>query len=195
MRRLAIIIAALLFPTAAYAHADLSHAGGMLAGFAHPLGGLDHVLVMVAVGVLAAVLGGRALFVVPLSFVGIMIAGFLLGTTGLDLPFVELSIALSSVVIGGAAALGRPMPTAAAAALVGVFGLFHGYAHGAEMPATANGALYAGGFVAATAVLHLLGIGAALGTARLVGRHGTLAARFAGGGFALGGVGVLLGWI
>lgn len=195
MRRLAIIIVALLFPTAAYAHPDVSHAGGMLAGFGHPLGGIDHVLAMVAVGVLAAVLGGRALLVVPMSFVGVMIAGFLLGTAGVDLPFVEVSIALSSVVIGGAAALGRPMPTAGAAALVGIFGLFHGYAHGAEMPADANGALYASGFVVATALLHLVGIGGAVGGSKLVGRYGGLAARIAGGSFALGGVGVLLGWI
>lgn len=195
MRRLPIITAALLFPTAAYAHPDLSHLGGMLAGFGHPLGGMDHVLAMLAVGVLAAALGNRALFVVPMSFVGVMIAGFLLGVAGIDLPLVELSIALSSVVIGSAAALGRPMSTAGAAALVGIFGLFHGYAHGAEMPADADGALYAGGFVAATALLHLVGIGAAVGSSKLAGRYRGLAARIAGGGFALGGVGLLIGWI
>lgn len=196
MRRLAIIIiAASLFPTAAYAHPDFSHAGGVLAGFGHPLNGLDHVLAMVAVGVLAAVLGGRALLMVPLSFLGIMIAGFQLGKTGTDLPFVELSIALSSVMIGSLAAMGRPIPAAAAAALVGVFGLFHGYAHGTEIPVNANGTPYVVGFIAATAVLHLMGIGAAIGSSRLAGRYGSLAARTAASGLALGGLGVLLGWI
>ncbi|MDB5529925.1 MAG: urease accessory protein [Devosia sp.] len=195
MRRLPIIIAALLVPTAAFAHPDISHAAGLLSGFEHPLGGIDHVLAMMAVGVFAFVLGGRALFVVPLSFVGMMTAGFLLGAGGVELPFVELAIGLSSVIIGGAAALSRPMSTAGAAALVGVFAIFHGHAHGAEMPANAGGVLYAAGFVAATALLHVVGIGAAGGSSKLVGKFDGLVARIAGGSFAVGGVGVLLGWI
>lgn len=182
-------------PTAALAHTGHGDTAGLLHGFMHPVGGLDHVLAMVAVGVFAYVLGGRALWLVPLSFVLMMGMGFLLGVGQVDVPFVELGIALSSVVIGGAAALGRPMPVAAASVLVGVFAVFHGHAHGAEMPLAASGFEYAMGFVAATALLHLSGIGAALGVTKLVGRHGKTVAQVAGGLFALGGVGVLAGWL
>lgn len=195
MRAFLVLAFAFLFPTMAFAHPDPSHALGFVHGFEHPIGGLDHVLAMVAVGVFAFVLGGRALFLVPLAFVSMMIVGFLLGVGHVDLPFVELGIALSSVVIGGVAALGRPMPVAAAMSLVGVFAVFHGHAHGAEMPETAGGALYAAGFVAATASLHLTGILAALGVSKLVGKYGTSVARLAGAVFAVGGIGVLLGWI
>ena len=195
MRLLLALAVLVLSPTLAFAHADGSHAAGFIHGFEHPICGIDHVLAMVAVGVFAYVLGGRALWLVPLSFVGMMIAGFALGVARVDLPFVELGIALSSLVIGGAAALGRPMPTAGAMALVGVFALFHGHAHGAEMPADASGLTYAAGFVLATALLHLAGIAATFSVARIIGRYGRLAARVAGGAFALGGIGVLAGWL
>src|SRR5688572_17148307 len=128
--RLALATILALIPTAAFAHAGHGGHDGLLSGFMHPMGGLDHVLAMVAVGVFAAVLGGRALWLVPASFVAMMLAGFALGANGIDLPMVELGIALSSIVIGGAAALGRPMPVAAAMALVGTFAVFHGHAHG-----------------------------------------------------------------
>jgi len=183
-------------PTAAFAHPG--HAGdaaGLLSGFMHPVGGIDHILAMVAVGVFAFVLGGRALLLVPLAFVGMMALGFGLGVTGTDVPFVEFGIALSSIVIGAAAAWGKPMPVAAAMSLVGVFAIFHGHAHGAEMPANAAGLEYALGFMLATALLHLSGIGAALGVSKLAGRFGKPAAQLAGAAFALGGVGVLAGWL
>ncbi|RYE09351.1 MAG: HupE/UreJ family protein [Hyphomicrobiales bacterium] len=197
MRALASLLALSLIalPTSALAHTGHGEASGFLHGFMHPIGGLDHVLAMVAVGVFAAVLGGRALLAVPLSFVGMMAVGFVVGANGIELPFVELGIALSSVVIGAAAASGRSMPVAAASALVGLFAVFHGHAHGAEMPAATSGLEYALGFVAATALLHLAGIGAATGVTRLVGRHGKTLAQIAGGAFALGGVGVLAGWL
>lgn len=182
-------------PTAAFAHTGHGDTSGFLHGFMHPVGGIDHILAMVAVGVFAFVLGGRALFLVPLAFVGMMAAGFALGVSGLDLPFVELGIALSSVVIGAAAAWGKPMPVAAAMSLVGVFAIFHGHAHGAEMPVDAVGLEYAAGFVVATALLHAVGIGAAMGVAKLVGKYGKPVAQVAGGLFALGGVGVLAGWL
>ena len=184
-----------LVPTAALAHTGHGDTSGFIHGFMHPIGGLDHVLAMVAVGVFAFVLGGRALILVPLAFVGMMAVGFLLGIGQVDVPFVELGIALSSVVIGGVAAMGRPMPVAAAMGLVGVFAIFHGHAHGAEMPADAAGFEYALGFIAATALLHAAGIGAAMGVAKLAGRHGRTLAQVAGGVFALGGVGVLAGWM
>lgn len=182
-------------PTAAFAHTGHGDTAGFIHGFLHPVGGLDHVLAMVAVGVFAYVLGGRALWLVPLSFVGMMAVGFGLGVGQIDVPFVELGIALSSVVIGGVAALGRPVPVGAASALVGVFAIFHGQAHGAEMPVDVSGLDYAAGFVVATGLLHAVGIGAAMGVAKLVGKYGKALAQVAGGAFALGGIGVLAGWI
>ena len=193
--RALIALLTILLPTAALAHPGHGDTVGLAYGFMHPIGGLDHVLAMVAVGVFAFVLGGRALWLVPASFVGMMAAGFLLGAAQVEVPFVELGIALSSVVIGGVAAMGRPMPVAAAAALVGVFAVFHGHAHGAEMPANAAGFEYAVGFMLATALLHLSGIGGAMGVARLVGKYGKQIAQVAGGLFALGGIGVLAGWL
>jgi urease accessory protein len=192
--RIILALALALLPTAALAHTGHGDAAGFVHGFMHPVGGLDHVLAMIAVGVFAFVLGGRALFLVPLAFVGMMAVGFLLGIAGTEVPFVELGIALSSIVIGGVAALGRPIHVAAAMSLVGVFAIFHGHAHGAEM-ATADGLGYALGFIAATALLHAAGIAVAMGVARLVGQYGKLVAQFAGGAFALGGVGVLAGWL
>lgn len=194
--RLLLALTILLFsPALAFAHTGAGHAAGLLHGFAHPLGGVDHVLAMVAVGILAFVLGGRALVIVPLSFVAMMVVGFALGLGLVPVPSVELGIALSSVVIGAVAALGRPIPVALAAALVGIFAVFHGHAHGAEMPDTVGGLTYALGFVAATAMLHVAGITGALGTARLVGHYGHTAARIAGGAMALGGMGALAGWL
>lgn len=190
-----LVAIAVLAPTAALAHPGHGPEIGLIAGFLHPLTGLDHILCMVAVGVFAFVLGGRALWLIPLSFVGMMVVGFLLGANGVDLPFVELGIGLSSVVIGALAASGRSLPVGAAMALVGVFAVFHGHAHGVEMPANAGGLQFAAGFVGATALLHLAGIGGALGVARLAGRYGRPLARVAGVIFALGGVGVLAGWL
>jgi len=195
MMRALLALLLILVPTAAFAHTGHGDTAGLLHGFMHPIGGLDHVLAMVAVGVFAFVLGGRALWLVPLSFVAMMAVGFGLGIGGVSVPFVELGIALSSIVIGGAAALGRPMPVAAAMSLVGVFAVFHGHAHGAEMPAGALGFEYALGFILATAGLHLAGIGAAMGAARLVGRYGRTVAQVAGGLFAVGGFGILSGWL
>lgn len=195
MRLLLALAILALSPTLASAHTGVGHTAGFFHGFEHPAGGIDHVLAMIAVGVFAYVLGGRALWLVPLSFVGMMVAGFAMGLAQVEIPFVELGIAVSSIVIGGAAALGRPMPVAGAMSLVGIFAIFHGHAHGAEMPADSSGLAYAIGFVLATAMLHLIGIGATFGAARLVGKYGHLAARIAGAGFALGGVGILAGWL
>ena len=195
MRLLLAVAMLALFPSLAWGHSGPEHALGFVHGFEHPMGGLDHVLAMVAVGVFAFVLGGRALWMVPLAFVSMMIVGFGAGIAALPIPFVELGIALSSLVIGGAAALGRPMPVAAAMSLVGVFALFHGHAHGAEIPGGANGWGYAAGFALATAALHLGGAGGSMLVARLVGRYGSAVSGLAGGGFALVGLGVFAGWL
>lgn len=193
MRLFLALTTLLLSPSLALAHSG--HAGGFVDGFEHPIGGIDHVLAMVAVGVFAFVLGGRALWAVPLSFVGMMLVGFLLGSAQIGLPHVELGIAVSSIAIGALAAAGRSLPVSLAAVLVGIFAVFHGHAHGAEMPADAGGLTYGLGFLVATGLLHLIGIGVTAAVAKLVGRHGTAIARLAGGALTLGGVGVLAGWL
>jgi urease accessory protein len=143
----------------AIASAHPGHDGvGLAHGFLHPLLGVDHVIAMVAVGLLAAHLGGRALWLVPLSFVATMAAAGAAGMAGIVLPYAETAIALSVVVLGAAVALRVEMPLAAAMGLVAFFAIFHGYAHGAEMPESASGLAYGAGFVAATALLHAAGV-------------------------------------
>jgi urease accessory protein len=162
-------------------------------GFLHPLIGIDHVLAMVAVGLLAAQLGERALWLVPASFVAAMAAAGLAGMAGVTLPMTEIGIAASVVVLGGAIALRLAMPVAAAMALVGFFAIFHGYAHGLETPETASGLLYGLGFVGATALLHGLGIAIGLAVGRLDGAVGRNLVRVAGSVAAMIGVVMLAG--
>lgn len=195
MRILIALAILALSPTLAMAHTGAGDATGLLHGFGHPLGGIDHVLAMLAVGILAAVLGGRALWLVPLSFLTVMALGFVLGLAQVELPWVELGIALSSVAIGAAAMMWRPLPLTAAMALVGVFAVFHGHAHGAEMPTTTEGLSYAAGFLAATALLHLAGLAGTMGLVRLAGQHARPINGVLGGLIALGGLGVLAGWL
>jgi urease accessory protein len=165
---LRIAAASLAFaPAVAFAHPG--HDGASLAsGFLHPLGGVDHIIAMVAVGLLAARLGGRAVWLVPASFVATMGVAGLAGMMGAGLPYVETGIALSVVVLAAVAVLGTAMPVAVAMGLVAFFAVFHGYAHGAEMPETMSGLAYGAGFVAATALLH--GVGIALGL--IIGQFG-----------------------
>lgn len=153
----AILSGALVTP--ALAHIGLGEAGGFAHGFMHPLGGLDHVLVMVAVGLLAAHLGGRALWLVPSTFMGMMLAGGISGLAGFQLPFVELAIGLSVVVLGALVALGVNLSTILAMSIVGLFAIFHGHAHGTELPGGSTPAAFATGFVIATALLHAAGMG------------------------------------
>lgn len=165
MRALLALVLTLI-PTAALAHTGHGDTSGFVHGFMHPVGGFDHLLAMIAVGILAFALGGRALILVPASFVLMMIGGFALGASGIGLPWLETGIAASGVVILLAVLLRKRLPAAVAMALVGTFGVFHGVAHGLEMPATASGLDYALGFVTATALLHLGGIATALIAAR-----------------------------
>ena len=183
---LATLSAAFVFaPAMAVAHVGHGGTSGLMHGFSHPITGIDHVLAMVAVGVLAAQLGGRALWLVPLGFVGIMAVAGALGMAGIQLPFSEVGISLSLIVLGLAVAFRLSLPELAAVALVGFFAVFHGHVHGAEMPAAASAVPYALGFVAATALLHTVGVGIGL----LVGREGgTLSRRLvqgSGGAMAL----------
>jgi urease accessory protein len=167
MHRTALRIAAAfiaLGPTLAFAHPG--HEGaGVVDGFLHPLGGVDHIVAMVAVGLLGARLGGRALWLVPASFVAAMAAAGLAGMGALALPYAETGIAVSIAVLGAVALLPVAIPIAAAMGLVAFFAIFHGYAHGIEMPETASGLAYGAGFVAATALLHGVGIGLGLAIA------------------------------
>ena len=179
-----------LLPGAALAHPG-HDAGGFAHGVMHPLGGLDHVLAMVAVGLYAALLGGRALWLVPATFVGVMAIGGALGAAGYPLPYTEIGIALSVIVLGLAVALRASLPTLAAMALVGLFAIFHGHAHGAEMPADAAAVSYATGFMLATALLHGAGIAIGLAAGRLAERGGWRIAQVAGGAIALAGVALL----
>jgi len=148
---------------------------------------------MVAVGLYAALLGGRALWLVPATFVGVMAIGGAVGAAGYPLPYTEIGIALSVIVLGLAVALRASLPTLAAMALVGLFAIFHGHAHGAEMPADAAAVSYATGFMLATALLHGAGIAIGLAAGRLAERGGWRVAQVAGGAIALAGVALLAG--
>jgi urease accessory protein len=186
---------AILLPTAASAHTGAGSAVGFVHGFVHPVSGIDHVLAMIAVGIFAANLGGRALWAVPATFVSVMALGGALGMAGIAVPFVEAGIAASVVVLGLAVALRWQWPVAAAMALVGSFAVFHGHAHGAEMPVDASGFEYAAGFMIATALLHAVGIGFGLGIARFGRAHAPQAIRFGGVAMAVAGLGLLTGVI
>lgn len=154
-----------LAPTAALAHPGPVEGLAFASGLSHPLGGADHLLAMVALGLWAASIGGRAVWMLPLAFVAAMIAGGAVGAAGLHLPLVEPMILASSILIGAAVALALRPGLAAVVPVIAVFGLMHGHAHGAEGPAQGLPA-YAAGFAAATAGLHLAGI--ALGRLPLV---------------------------
>jgi len=190
LRRFAIAAAALLASGApAFAHLDPAEHGSLAAGLSHPLFGLDHILAMVAVGLWAAMLGGRAVLIVPAAFVGTMILGFGLAMAGVTLPFVEPVILASVVILGLVVAAAVRLPTAAGASLVGGFALFHGYAHGGELGA-ASAFPYLLGFALATAALHALGVGLGL----LLGARSVPAiARLLGGATALAGLGLSAG--
>lgn len=171
LRRLSL--AATIFIAAAapaFAHLNPEEHGSFMAGFSHPLFGLDHILAMVAVGLWAAQIASderkrKALWIVPAAFVGTMAIGFFLALSGIGLPFVEPAILASVIALGLLVAMAVHLPIAASAAVVGVFALFHGHAHGGELGAA--GAFQFGiGFVIATALLHVAGIALGLGISR-----------------------------
>lgn len=173
--------------TPALAHVGMGDHGGLANGFLHPIGGLDHILAMVAVGVLAAQLGGRALWLVPLSFVAMMVVGGFLGFGGIGVPFVEIGIAASVFVFGALVALNAKLPVALASALVGGLAIFHGYAHGAELPSGSAPQDFALGFVLATALLHAAGIGLGISLAQIATVPRAWLTRFAGAATAIAG--------
>jgi urease accessory protein len=156
-------------------------------GFMHPLGGVDHVLAMLAVGVIAVQLGGRALWAVPLSFVATMAIAGLFGVSGLVLPGVEAGIALSVIVLGAVISLRVRPPVIVAASLVAVFAIFHGYSHGLEMHSTRAGAAFGLGFLSATILVHLTGIGLGLMMGRIAVSVGQRISQAGGGALVLAG--------
>ena len=190
MQRLALTIALSLLATPAFAHADISAGSSFMSGLTHPLGGADHLLAMVTVGLWAALVGGRALWLWPTAFVAAMLAGGALGMAGLHVPLVEPGILASTVVLGALVAFAVSAPLAVGAALIAVFGLVHGHAHGAEIPALGLPMTYALGFALATSVLHLAGLG--LGWAALQARM-PLALRAAGALASLAGASLVFG--
>lgn len=151
----AVLLIALASPAGAV---EVGGAGGFMPGLLHPVLGFDHLLAMVSVGLLSVQIGGRAIWTVPAAFVAFLIGGGALGLAGVPLPSVEGVIALSVLVLGVAIAGQRRVPVALAMAVVGVFAVFHGHAHGAEVPSLAEPLAYVAGFALASALLHLIGV-------------------------------------
>ncbi len=158
MGRVAIAATALLFASPAWAHAQRGQAAGFLSGLHHPVSGLDHVLAMVAVGMWGAQLGAPAIWLLPVTFPLVMACGGFLGLLGVPVPGVEIGVALSALLLGAMVAWEARPRLVWAAILVAFFAIFHGHAHGAELPAGQSGLLYSVGFVIATGCLHATGI-------------------------------------
>jgi urease accessory protein len=185
--RLAAIVGGslLIFTTSAVAHTGTGLAGGIPSGFRHPFAGFDHLLAMVSVGLWGAVLDRPLLYALPVIFPVVMVGGAVLGMLGVRIPPVEIGIALSVLVLGGCIALSLKAPVWVASLIVATFAVFHGYAHGKELPSAADPIGYSSGFVLATGLLHLVGIGIGCLT-----NHpgGMVAMRSVGAGIAVMGV-------
>jgi urease accessory protein len=182
------LLGVVLWTQVAHAHAQEGQGTGFVSGLAHPVSGLDHVVAMIAVGLWGAQLGAPAVWLLPVTFPMVMALGGMLGLMGLPLPGVEIGIAASAVLLGAAVLLELRPPLVVAAALVGCFAIFHGHAHGTELPAGTDALLYSIGFVVATGCLHATGIGMGLLHRWPVGR---VALRFAGAAVALAGMAFL----
>jgi len=179
-----------LSPTGTLAHEAEGVAGGFVSGFTHPLFGWDHVVAMVAVGLWGAFLGAPAIWLLPIVFPLVMAGGAALGIANFPLPAVEVGIAVSAVVLGILVATAAKPSLWIAAVIVGVFAIFHGYAHGAELPAAADALAYAGGFVVGTGMLHAIGIAFGLVSEW---NWGKVAVQTAGGVIAVVGMAFLVG--
>ena len=176
--------------TSAFAHTGEGLTGGFVSGLTHPIFGWDHVVAMVAVGLWGAVLGRPAIWILPIVFPLVMAFGAALGVAGIPVPFIEAGIALSGVVLGLLIVFFVKTPMVIAAVLVGLFAIFHGHAHGTELPEAANPIAYAIGFVIATGLLHLFGI--LFGTL-MASEAGKWAVRAGGAVIALVGAAFLVG--
>ena len=181
----AAALALVLAPVAALAHQETGQAAGLLAGLSHPVSGLDHVLAMVAVGLWGAVLGPPAIWVLPVAFPMVMAFGGLMGLLGFPLPGVEIGIAVSAIVLGAMVLAEVRPPLWLAALIVAFFAIFHGHAHGRELPEGTSALLYSLGFVVATGLLHAFGILLGVAHRWAAGRR---LVQLAGGGVALAGL-------
>jgi urease accessory protein len=182
---LAVAVAVgLLFSSSAAAHTGTGLPGGFVSGFIHPFTGPDHLLAMVSVGLWGAFLGRPLIYVLPVLFPAMMVVGAIMGMLGVPLPPVEVGIALSVLVLGGSIALSLRAPVWAASLIVAVFAVFHGYAHGKELPSAADPVSYSVGFVLATGLLHVSGICIGLLNDR---PHGIVVTRSAGALIAVSG--------
>lgn len=191
----AMAVSMALMPTVALAHTGAGGTVGFSHGFMHPLTGIDHVLAMMMVGVFAWQLGGRAIWLVPSTFVLVMAVGGALGVAGIGVPFVEVGIALSVIVLGASVAFRVKAPVAIAMAVVGLFAIFHGHAHGSEMPENAAGMAYGLGFMIATASLHLGGLGLGFLIGRIGDKRGPVFVRATGAVAAVADLAILGGLI
>ena len=180
-----MLILSFAFPGLALAHTGTGEAAGFIHGLNHPISGADHLLAMLAVGLWATQIGGRALWVVPCTFVGVMILGGALGFYGVPILFIEEGIAVSVLILGIFVASAFQLPPLYSAIIVGSFALFHGHAHGAEMPASMGAGLYTVGFASVTAMLHVAGIGLGI---LMQKTHLQMVTRIAGGAVALSGI-------
>ena len=183
--QIGLAVALAVLPQAAQAHSSKNLAGGFLAGFAHPFSGPDHLLAMVSVGLWGAFLGRPLIAALPVIFPAVMALGALLAMLGVPQPPIELGVATSVLVLGAAIAAAWRAPVWLACAIVAVFAVFHGFAHGTEIPSLADPIAYSTGFMLATGSLHLAGIG--LGTINTL-RGGTLITRGIGSAIALAGL-------
>ena len=184
------VLIIILFPDIVHAHMNRG-SGGFLAGLSHPVLGFDHFLAMLSVGILSAQMGGRAIWTVPLTFVSVMAVGGFIGIKGIGLPAVEYGIALSVSALGISLAMEKKLPTIWAMMFVGFFAVFHGHAHGTEMPGIAKPVFYALGFVLGTACIHLTGVLIGIISSRTV--KGSELLRFIGAGIA--GIGIYILYI
>jgi urease accessory protein len=187
---IALLAAGIASPAAA--HEGGGVVGGFASGFMHPLLGWDHLVAMVAVGLWGAFLGVPAVWILPVVFPMVMAFGGALGVLAVPLPAVETGIALSAAVLGAMVALALRPPLWVAAVIVGAFAIFHGHAHGTELPQAANALAYSLGFVIATGLLHLSGIGLGL---LVRWPAGAIAVRVGGAAIALAGVALLAGLV
>jgi len=186
----AVVVACTVPAVPAAAHSVDGYGGGFIAGFTHPIAGWDHMAAMVAVGLWGAFLGKPAIWSLPVVFPLVMAIGAAFGIVGVPMPAIETVIALSAVVLGAMIVLAARPPLWVAAVIVGIFAIFHGYAHGIGLPPSADAFAYAVGFVASTGVLHMLGI--AFG-ALVKWPLGRVAVRGAGGAISLAGLAFLAG--
>ena len=191
MRKIVLLVLGVVsfFPSISYAHEG--NGGGFMSGLTHPVLGFDHLLAMLSVGILSAQMGGQAIWRVPLTFVLVMLGGGVLGINGVPLFSVELGIAFSVLALGIAIALDKKLSPLWAMVFVGFFAIFHGHAHGAEMPSLSKPVFYACGFVIGTAGIHIAGVLIGIIAERL--KEGTQVLRYVGAGIAGVGFHLIIG--